>query len=89
MEAEQVELTTQKKQKESDISGWMIAFGVGVTITAAAATTVYVIQSRRNAELHALKLELRVAIGIDGRLINIDKASVRPHKPDNIARISP
>jgi len=50
-------VSESQKEAESQIpvSNWLIAIGVGVTVTAAVVTTVYVVKSQRAKELKRLK----------------------------------
>jgi hypothetical protein len=44
-----------KKEAAPQISNWLIAIGVGVTITAATVTAIYVVKTQRAKELNRLR----------------------------------
>lgn len=53
--SERVPDEKQEPKNDHRVRDWMVALGVGATIIAAAATTVYIVKNSRNSELQALR----------------------------------
>lgn len=51
----QVQKAPEKREKTSEIPNWALYFGIGATVLAAGAATVYIVKTKRDEELKKMR----------------------------------